>query len=185
MKPAVITKEKILQTSVKLVHEKGWEAFNIRTVAAACSVSVGSIYNYFPVKSDLAIETIQCIFQEIFPLSLENPSFDDLPSCILWFYARLEYGETVYPGFFTSHSLLFMQEERSDGQKYMEQVFTNITCRLCVLIEREAVSHPSVFDASFTPEILACSLFSILLSSLVRHDFSPAAALALIHKLFS
>ena len=47
MNTVVTSKEDILKTSRKLIQQQGWSAINIRSVAAACGVSVGSIYNYF------------------------------------------------------------------------------------------------------------------------------------------
>ena len=48
MNTVVTSREQILAASRKLIAEKGWAQVNIRSVAAACGVSVGSIYNYFP-----------------------------------------------------------------------------------------------------------------------------------------
>ena len=53
MNKVVTSKEEILQTSRKLIQKKGWSAVSIRSVASACDVSVGSIYNYFDSKTDL------------------------------------------------------------------------------------------------------------------------------------
>ena len=47
------SKEEILKTSRVLIQQNGWEAVNIRAVAAACGVSVGCIYNYFGSKTEL------------------------------------------------------------------------------------------------------------------------------------
>ena len=47
MNTVVTSKEDILKVSRKLIQQQGWSAVNIRSVAAACGVSVGSIYNYF------------------------------------------------------------------------------------------------------------------------------------------
>lgn len=47
MNTAITSKEKILQVSRALIQAQGWSAINIRSVARACGVSVGSIYNYF------------------------------------------------------------------------------------------------------------------------------------------
>ena len=43
----VTSREAILQTSRELIRTQGWDAVNIRNVAKACDISVGSIYNYF------------------------------------------------------------------------------------------------------------------------------------------
>ena len=47
MNTVVTSKEEILKTSRELIQQAGWSAVNIRSVATACGVSVGSIYNYF------------------------------------------------------------------------------------------------------------------------------------------
>ena len=49
--PVVTSKEEILAASRELIRSQGWQAVNIRSVAAACGVSVGSIYNYYGSKS--------------------------------------------------------------------------------------------------------------------------------------
>ena len=43
MNTIVTSKEEILKTSRELIQREGWSAVNIRSVAAACGVSVGSI----------------------------------------------------------------------------------------------------------------------------------------------
>ena len=45
MNTVVTSKEQILQTSRELIRQQGWSTVSIRSVAAACGVSVGSIYN--------------------------------------------------------------------------------------------------------------------------------------------
>ena len=64
MNTVVTSKEDILKTSRELIQQQGWSAINVRSVAAACGVSVGSIYNYFDSKTDLmgaAVESIWCV----------------------------------------------------------------------------------------------------------------------------
>ena len=47
MNTVVTSKDEILKTNRELIQKQGWSAVSIRSVAAACGVSVGSIYNYF------------------------------------------------------------------------------------------------------------------------------------------
>ena len=61
MNTVVTSKEKILKTSRELIQEQGWSAVSIRSVAAACEVSVGSIYNYFDSKTDLISSTVESV----------------------------------------------------------------------------------------------------------------------------
>ena len=55
------SKEDILAASREVIKENGWAAVSIRAVAMRCSVSVGTIYNYYESKSALLGDTIECL----------------------------------------------------------------------------------------------------------------------------
>ena len=46
-------REKLLEEAKKQVLEQGYSAMTIRSVATACGVGVGTVYNYFPSKDML------------------------------------------------------------------------------------------------------------------------------------
>ena len=100
MNTVVTSKEEILKTSRELLQKQGWSAVNIRSVAAACDVSVGSIYNYFSSKTELVGAIVESVWCEIFHRPEKEEAFQDIRSCIVWMYARMEYGCKQYPGFF-------------------------------------------------------------------------------------
>lgn len=60
------SKEDILAASREIIKENGWTAVSIRAVASRCSVSTGTIYNYYESKADLLGDTIESIWREIF-----------------------------------------------------------------------------------------------------------------------
>ena len=66
MNPLATSKEDILAASRELIMENGWTALSIRAVASKCSVSAGTIYNYYKSKSDLLGATIESVWREIF-----------------------------------------------------------------------------------------------------------------------
>ena len=66
MNTIVTSKEAILRTSRQLIQQQGWNAVNIRAVAKACDISVGSIYNYFGSKSELVAATVESVWCDIF-----------------------------------------------------------------------------------------------------------------------
>lgn len=47
------SRQKILNTTRELLIGSGYDSFNIRSVASACNMSVGTLYHYFPGKDDL------------------------------------------------------------------------------------------------------------------------------------
>ena len=105
MNTIVTSKEEILKTSREMIRQQGWSAISIRSVAAACGVSVGSIYNYFDSKSDLVGATVESVWCEIFHRPEDDAVFHDVQACIVWMYERMAYGCRQYPGFFTLHSV--------------------------------------------------------------------------------
>ena len=67
MNTVVTSKDEILKASRELIRERGWSAISIaRSVAAACGVSVGSIYNYFDSKAELMSAAVESVWCEIF-----------------------------------------------------------------------------------------------------------------------
>ena len=65
MNTIVTSREEILKASRELIRQEGWSAISIRSVAAACGVSVGSIYNYFDSKTELVSATVESVWEKI------------------------------------------------------------------------------------------------------------------------
>ena len=182
MNTVVTSKEEILKTSRELIQREGWSAINIRSVAGACGVSVGSIYNYFPSKSALVGAAVESVWCEIFHRPEDSSVFQDIQACITWLYQRMEYGCKQYPGFFTLHSLGFMGEDKSDGRQKMQQTWQHILDGLCSVLQRDARVRPNAFSQQFTAEKFADLLFSLMLSALLRQDYDPSAVLEIVRR---
>lgn len=182
MNTVVTSKEEILKASRELIQQKGWSAVNIRSVAAACGVSVGSIYNYYDSKSALVGATVESVWCEIFHRPEDEDVFQDTQACITWLYGRMEYGCQQYPGFFTLHSLGFMGEDKSDGKQRMQRTWQHILEGLCSVLKRDNRVRPGAFTEQFTAEKFADLLFSLMLSALMRQDYDPSAVLEIIRR---
>lgn len=182
MNTVVTSKEEILETSREMIRTQGWSAVSIRSVAAACGVSVGSIYNYFDSKADLVGATVESVWCEIFHRPEDADVFQDTQACIVWIYERMEYGCRQYPGFFNLHSLGFMREEKADGKRRMQQTWQHILNGLCAVLKRDEKVRPDAFNVQFTAEKFADVLFSLMLSALLRQDYDPAAVLEIVRR---
>ena len=182
MNIVVTSKEDILKTSRELIQRQGWSAVNIRSVAAACKVSVGSIYNYFDSKAALAGAVVESIWCEIFHHPEDGTVFEDTQACIIWMYGQMEYGCKQYPGFFTLHALGFMQDEKAQGKRKMLQTWQHILDELCSVLKRDARIRSNAFTEQFTVEQFADVLFSLMLSALLRQNYDPAAVLEIIRR---
>lgn len=182
MNTVVTSKEEILKTSRELIQREGWAGVNIRSVAAACGVSVGSIYNYYDSKAALVSATVESVWHEIFHSPADETIFQDTLACITWMYGRMEYGCRQYPGFFNIHSLGFMREDKADGKRRMQQTWQHILDALCAVLQQDARVRPDAFTPSFTAEQFAGVLFSLMLSALLRQDYDPGAVLEIVRR---
>lgn len=182
MNTVVTSKEEILKASRELIRQQGWSAISIRSVAAACGVSVGSIYNYFDSKAALVGAAVESVWCEIFHRPEDEKVFRDTQACIAWMYGRMEYGCKVYPGFFTLHSLGFMREDKSDGKRRMQQTWQHILEGLRSVLKRDPRIRKDAFTEQFTVEKFADVLFSLMLSALLRQDYDPAAVLEIVRR---
>ena len=182
MNPMATSKEDILQISRKLIQQNGWAGVNIRSVAAACGVSVGCIYNYFGSKTDLLSATVESIWNDIFHHPEDEAVFQDTLSCVRWMYKQLEYGCQRYPGFFTHHALGFVQQDTADGKQQMQRAWQHILDALCTVLRNDARIRADAFTEEFTVEKFAEILFSLMLSALVRQDFDPSTVLEIVQR---
>ncbi|MDS9472549.1 TetR/AcrR family transcriptional regulator [Sporosarcina pasteurii] len=55
------TKEKLLETGLKLFHEKGFDHVTVDSIAKACNVSKGAFYTHFDSKYDIFLEKFKDI----------------------------------------------------------------------------------------------------------------------------
>lgn len=182
MNTIITSKEAILESSREIILTKGVSALSIRAVATACKVSVGSIYNYFKSKSDLLAATVESIWCEIFHHSEDSMIFQDTLSCIKWLYECVEYGHKQYPGFFEFHSLGFIENEKSDGKRFMHQTWNHILNSLCSVLKNDPNVRLDAFNEQFTPEDFSKMLFSLLLSAILRQDYDPSVVLEVIRR---
>ena len=182
MNPMATSKENILQISRKLIQQNGWAGVNIRSVAAACGVSVGCIYNYFESKTDLLSATVESIWNDIFHHPEDEAVFQDTLSCVRRMYKQLEYGCQRYPGFFTHHALGFVQQDTADGKQQMQRAWQHILDALCTVLRNDTRIRADAFTEEFTVEKFAEMLFSLMLSALVRQDFDPSTVLEIVRR---
>ncbi len=182
MNTVVTSREAILEVSRQLIQEQGWSAVNIRNVAAACKVSVGSIYNYFGSKTELTAAAIESIWKDIFHFPEQETDFTDFSHCVNWIFRCMEKGAEKYPGFFTLHSMSFLGDEKPDGQKRMAQSWEHIQNVLLTVLLRDKNIRPGAFHEPLTPQKFTDLIFSLIISALIRQNYDSSAILELIKR---
>lgn len=161
------SKEAIIKTCQNIVKEKGLTAINMRSVAKECNVAVGSIYNYFPSKSELLCGVIGSIWKDIFHMSGRQLDFSDFIECISWLFESVKKGSERYPDFFSMHALSFAAEGKAAGRLMMEQYFSHLKQSLLGVLEKDAKVREGAFNEILTPALFVDYIFTIFISSLM------------------
>lgn len=182
MKPAATSREEILAVCRDLIHRQGGTALNVREVAAACGISVGTVYNYFGSKSDLVGAAVESVWYDIFRCADGGAAFATTRDCVQWLFRRLAYGNAQYPGFFTLHSASFLRSDRPDARQRMQKAWDHIIQMLCRVLRQDPDIRAGAFDADFTPEQFADLLFSLMLSAQLRSRYDAAPVLQLVER---
>ncbi len=147
---SVTSKEAILETCRNLVSEKGLSSLNMRAVAEACEVALGSIYYYFPSKSDLLIAAIESVWEDIFKLkSREVPQMsfiEYIDKC----FEHIQLGIRKYPNFFTIHSISFLAAGQNKAHASMERYLAQIREKMLHTLQNDNRMNKAIFSESFT-----------------------------------
>lgn len=167
MNLAATSKEKILEISRQMIMEKGIPAINMRVIASECGVAVGSIYNYYPSKSDLVNATIESVWKDIFHGTLKNHEFNSFVDCISWLFETIRDGGKQYPEFFTIHSLNFASEDKQKGRQMMNKSFETLKKKLLLSLANDQKVRKDVFQGEFTPHVFVDYIFTLLITILL------------------
>ena len=159
---------KILDISKEIAIKDGLNNINMRLIAKNCNIAVGSIYNYFPSKSDLVIATIEAIWKDIFNTNTQSFNFDNFIDCLNWLFNTVSENILKYPDFFTLHSLSLNNDQKIKGSKAMECFFKSIKYKLLKILEKDKNVKSNVFNDFLTPTIFIDYVFTLLISILIQ-----------------
>lgn len=163
MNNIITSREKILEISKIIVVNEGADSLNIRNVAKLCNISVGSIYNYFPSKSNLLSATIENIWEDIFKTFNETVSFKNFVDCISLLYIVIKKGDIKYNNFFYSHSLNFNLDEKEKGKASMQNYIIKLQNKLLKALDEDKDVNLKVFSEDLKKEEFISYIFNLLI----------------------
>lgn len=153
MNTIVTSQEEILQKAREIALTDGLEALNIRSVAAACGIAVGTVYRYFPGKTELVTAVIGRIWREIFAPLMRNEAKMGFLPLVRAMGDCIRQGAENYPGFFTEHTLVIKNDLR--GQEAMRDAFAHMRAMLLEALTHDPLYGGLEWRSPVTPEALA------------------------------
>lgn len=180
---AVISRQHILETAYDLFRTEEASSLSIRGVAAACGVSVGSIYNYFPTKSALVAEIVEMFWRESLHKEMFIAASDEnfVAFCerlIEDLRATLE----VFRRDLLTKLMALDTECVREIRRREEAAFVHIRRGLTVVIRNDKDIKLDVLGDEAGENELATLVWGSMVSSLERGDDSYKALFALLHE---
>lgn len=182
MNTIVTSREAILEQCRNMVMEEGIQAVNMRSVANACHVAVGSLYNYFPSKADLINATVADVWKDIFHMSGKALPFQQFTDCLKWLFESIQSGCEKYPGFFTFHSVSYASEDKEKGRRMMEQYFIHIKESLLQVLQNDPLVREDAFDETFSQTMFVELIFTLVTSMLLQNVYDCDALLIMVER---
>lgn len=165
MHPNVTSKEKLLLAAKELAKTEGLSALQMRLLASAAGVAVGSVYNYFPSKNALLTAVVTSIwFDMLHNETEENTKNIDFCHAVSHLFSQMQKGIAAYPDFFTAHRVIFEESEKENALKLRESTFSHIEKNLLSALETDPRIRPNVFDSNLTQKALVSFTFTHLLA---------------------
>ena len=133
----------IAEAAYALAEERGLAGLGIRSVAEACGVSVGTIYNYFPTKDDLLVEVIGTFWQRAFHedlcLIVEGERFDAFVSRV---YAAMSSALAAFRSDWLPQISALSIQGRDEGKMRESATFDHIRAGMRGVLEADAQADP-------------------------------------------
>lgn len=170
MNTVITSREAILAASMELAAAEGLQKLNMRAVAAACHVAVGSVYNYFPSKADLVAATVEEIWKGIFHNTGDCQLAKDFLSSVAWLFDSIKKGADSYPAFFSIHANGFTGSEKEAGRQVMEAYFGHMKRGMLQMLDDDSGVRADAFDEAFTKEDCVGFVFHCILGLLGRNE---------------
>lgn len=168
MNTVVTSREAILATCRDLISEKGLASLNMRAVASACGLALGSIYYYFPSKNDLLIAAIESVWEDIFRLKEAGKDETSFPEYIAKCFQQIRKGIEKYPNFFTIHSISLSSNAQDKARNSMDHYLGKVREQILASIRKDARIKETAFTNGLEEDEFLDFVISNMISFLVQ-----------------
>ena len=174
MRKTVTSRVEILQHCQNIVLNQGLTAIDIRTVASACHVSVGSIYNHFGSKDELVYAVLTEGWKDIFDTEEDLDQTSSFIDYIEQVYQVLLKKKKDRAGFLNYYSLGLAHKDPDLGLKLFNDTTQELRKTMVDVYRRDASMEQDLDEKALDEYIHL--VFSILMT-LLMEDLSSNISL--------
>lgn len=167
MKTTKITKEQIFQAACKIANEQGLKQVTVRNVAAACKVSIGSVYNNYETKGELVFDVAKDYWRSVFDTAvLDSLPKDDFCDFCGALYKILSHKLSGFMREWISVMSTFSDEDKSMGRAKEAEIFSGFKILLQKALDNDKKINNQVWENDFSKEEMLNFIFTNMLNSL-------------------
>lgn len=184
MNQKATSREDILEVCRGIVREQGLSGISMRTVASACGIAPGTLYNYFPGKNALVLAVTADVWSDIFSCGPRRSTEgeEDFATHVEKTFNIARAGMLRYPGFLPSHVLDLAADQgpRAQGREMMRWFFGHIEDDILHALDADKRVRENAFTGGLTREGFAELVTQQLVVLLVlgQDDCQPLVILA-------
>lgn len=177
--------EIILSAAKEIATAEGISKIAIRTVAEKCNIAIGTVYNYFPSKSEL----ISAVIENFWEGAFTSIDWKDLSKNN--FYANLEKIYILLHEYLTRFKVnwldqlsLLSTQEKHHGKQKQDEYFRKIHQRVVALIEMDRSLNTYEWNDTITKEKMAKFIFDNMFIKLRENQNDIDFLIEILKKIF-
>lgn len=182
MNKTLTSKDEILRIGREMVAQSGIHSLNMRDVAKASGICVGTIYNYFPSKDDLIIAVIASVWKEIMQDIREVEGMNCFVEYVSDLFCCIQSGGQKYPTFFSAHAMNISEGSVEMGRSAMKDYFSHIKHGMELMLEKDMQVRKDAFSHRFSKSDFIDFVFLNIISLLVKRELSCEILLEIIRR---
>lgn len=167
-KRSVITSEEILEQAYQLACEQGLRSLSIRSIAAACDVSVGTVYNSYASKTELINDVVGMFWQRAFSETMKTLAAHEGNDFISFCEALSQSLKSALKEFrkdFLSDLSALSESDRLSAQKREQQSFIHARAGIKQVLLGDPRIKQDQLTGALTPDALAALIWETLIDS--------------------
>ena len=94
----------------------------------------------------------------------------------------MNYGSEKYPGFFSLHSVSLMNMDIRRSKNKMVKSWSHMQSSLSRIMQADKSISPDVFTESFTRDVFAHTILSLLIAAMLEEKYDPAPTIEIIKR---
>lgn len=169
MNKMITSREELLKQAKEIIDEKGSQNLNMRELSKKCGIAIGSVYNYFPSKSDLVFALVEDFWKTIFKpenfcLSQEVLFVDFIDELYCSFAKHLGKFRAIY----AEQMSIMKSKDKLQGKQIEQTYLTKVFHCIRHALDMDKKICKDIWTEQFTKNDFSKFVFDNMFSNLIR-----------------